>query len=75
MESADLKLQIPKLIEEANLYWARNEQNTAKHLMKNLITKLEKVILILSKLDNFCFKNSYDQVWKEFWFLSLKKCC
>ncbi|CAC5396816.1 ATM [Mytilus coruscus] len=43
METDDLKLYIPKLIEEANLYWTRQEQNTAKHLMKNLMTKLEKL--------------------------------
>ena len=43
METSDLKIHIPKLIEEANLYWTRQEQSTAKHLMKNLMTKLEKV--------------------------------
>ena len=36
-------LHIPKLIEEANLYWSRQEQATAKHLMKSLMNKLEKV--------------------------------
>lgn len=51
METDDLKLHIPKLIEEANLYWTRQEQTTAKHLMKSLMNKLEKVdiaILYLS---------------------------
>lgn len=43
METDDLKLHIPKLIEEANLYWTRQEQTTAKHLMKSLMNKLEKV--------------------------------
>lgn len=43
METDDLKLHIPKLIEEANLYWTRQEQATAKHLMKSLMNKLEKV--------------------------------
>lgn len=43
METDDLKLHIPKLIEEANLYWTRQEQTTAKHLMKSLMNKLDKV--------------------------------
>lgn len=40
-EDRGFKLQLE--IEEARLYWARVEQNTAKHLMKSLIGKLEKV--------------------------------
>ncbi|XP_071112563.1 serine-protein kinase ATM-like [Haliotis cracherodii] len=40
-EDRGFKLQLE--IEEARLYWARDEQNTAKHLMKSLIGKLEKI--------------------------------
>ncbi|KAK3095904.1 hypothetical protein FSP39_020638 [Pinctada imbricata] len=40
--TTDLKVEIPKLIEQAKFYWTRQEPNIAKHLMKNLIGRLEK---------------------------------
>ncbi|XP_033740359.1 serine-protein kinase ATM-like [Pecten maximus] len=43
LEPSVLDLHITKLVEEANMFWARGEQNTAKHLMKDIIVQLKKV--------------------------------
>ncbi|XP_067675130.1 serine-protein kinase ATM-like [Haliotis asinina] len=42
-ENKDNGFKLQLEIEEAKLYWARDEQNIAKHLMKSLIGKLEKI--------------------------------
>lgn len=43
LETSDFNLQVDKLTEEANLFWARGEQNIAKHMMKKLLKMLEQV--------------------------------
>ncbi|XP_060082468.1 serine-protein kinase ATM-like [Ylistrum balloti] len=43
LETSVLDLHINKMVEEANMFWARREQNTAKHLMKDIILQLKKV--------------------------------
>ncbi|XP_069136891.1 serine-protein kinase ATM-like isoform X2 [Argopecten irradians] len=43
LETSVLDLHITKLMEESNMFWARGEQNTAKHLMKDIILQLKKV--------------------------------
>lgn len=43
LETLDFNLQVDKLTEEANLFWARGEQNIAKHMMKKLLKMLEQV--------------------------------
>lgn len=42
-ETSDFNLQVEKLIEEANLFWARGEQNIANHMMKKLLKMVEQV--------------------------------
>uniref|UniRef100_K1QG16 Serine-protein kinase ATM n=1 Tax=Magallana gigas TaxID=29159 RepID=K1QG16_MAGGI len=42
LETLDFNLQVDKLTEEANLFWARGEQNIAKHMMKKLLKMLEQ---------------------------------
>ncbi|XP_021355309.1 serine-protein kinase ATM-like isoform X2 [Mizuhopecten yessoensis] len=43
LETSVLDLHITKMVEEANMFWARQEQNIAKHLMKDIISQLRKV--------------------------------
>ena len=50
MDVSDLDLKIPSQIEEARLYWSRSEENIAKHLMRNLIDRLRKVVFIYFEL-------------------------
>ncbi|KAL3883922.1 hypothetical protein ACJMK2_030148 [Sinanodonta woodiana] len=39
----EMKLQLQSQIEEARLYWARDEHNIAKHLIRQLIDRLHKL--------------------------------